>query len=103
MLGSGRFDEMKKIVQTSLLSTVVLSFLLAVILFRFSSYIAVLLGADDTVPGQIRDTAAYLRGYALGIPAIIFVGTLMSMLQLEGKKKLTVFWIKSWEADYEKV
>lgn len=91
MLGSGRFTEIKKLVQTALLSAVILSFLLAVILFCFSSHIAVLLGADDSVPGQIQETAAYLRGYAPGIPAIILVGTLMPLLQLEGKKKLTVF------------
>ena len=91
MLGSGKFTEIKKLVQTALLSAVVLSLLLAVILFCFSSHIAVLIGADDSVPGQIRDTAAYLRGYAPGIPAIILVGILMSLLQLEGKKKLAVF------------
>lgn len=91
MLGSGRFTEIKKLVQTALLSAVIVSFLLAVILFCFSSHIAVLLGADDSVPGQIQETAAYLRGYAPGIPAIILVGTLMPLLQLEGKKKLTVF------------
>ena len=90
MLGSGRFAEMKKLVQTALLSEVVFSFLLAAILFCFSSPIAVLLGADASVPGQIQDTAAFLRGYAPGIPAIILVGTLMSMLQLEGKRKLVV-------------
>lgn len=91
MLGSGRFTEIKKLVQTALLSAVIVSLLLAVILFCFSSHIAVLLGADDSVPGQIQETAAYLRGYAPGIPAIILVGTLMPLLQLEGKKKLTVF------------
>ena len=91
MLGSGKFTEIKKLVQTALLSAVVLSLLLAVILFCFSSHVAVLIGADDSVPGQIRDTAAYLRGYAPGIPAIILVGILMSLLQLEGKKKLAVF------------
>ena len=91
MLGSGRFAEIKKLVQTALLSAVILSFLLSVILCCFSSHIAVLLGADESVPGQIQETAAYLRGYAPGIPAIILVGTLMPLLQLEGKKKLTVF------------
>lgn len=90
MLGSGKFAEMKELVQTALLSAVALSFLLAAILFCFSSQIAVVLGANDSVPGQIQDTAAYLRGYAPGIPAIILVGTLMSLLQLEGKKKLVV-------------
>lgn len=91
MLGSGRFTEMKKLVQTALLSEVVVSILLAVILFCFSSHFAVLLGADESVPGQILDTAACLRGYAPGIPAIILVSTLMSLLQLEGKKKQAVF------------
>ena len=90
MLGSGKFADMKRFVQTALLSAVVLSVLLAVILFCFSSSIAVLLGANDSVPGQIQDTASYLRGYAPGIPAIILVGILMSLLQLEGKKKLVV-------------
>lgn len=88
MLGSGRFKETKKLVQTALLSATVFSLLLAVVLFGFSSKIAVLLGASDAVTGQIQDTAAYLRGYAPGIPAIILVGILMSLLQLEGKKKL---------------
>ena len=91
MLGSGRFSEIKILTRTALLSEVVLSAILAVILFCFSSQIAVFLGADDSVPGQIRDAAAYIRGYAPGIPAIILVGTLMSLLQLEGKKKLVIF------------
>ena len=90
MLGSGRFGETKKLVQTSLLSATVFSFLLAAVLFVFASQIAVLRGANDAVPGQIEDTAAYLRGYAPGIPAIILVGVLMSLLQLEGRKKLAV-------------
>lgn len=90
MLGSGRFAEMKKLVQTAMLSEVVFSFLFAGVLFGFSSPIAALLGADASVPGQIQDTAAYLRGYAPGVPAIVLAGTLMSMLQLEGKKKLVV-------------
>ena len=90
MLGSGKFAEVKKLVQTALVSIVVLSFLLAAILFCLSSPIAVLLGASGSVPGQIQDTADYLRAYAPGIPAIILIGTLMSLLQLEGKKKLVV-------------
>lgn len=90
MLGSGRFTETKKLVQTALLSATVFSFLLAAILFGASFRIAVLLGASDAVTGQIQDTAAYLRGYAPGIPAIILAGILMSLLQLEGKKKLVV-------------
>ncbi len=90
MLGGGRFADTKKLVQTALLCEVVFSFLLAMILFCFSAPIAVLLGADDSVSGQIQETAAYLRGYAPGIPAIILLGTLMSLLQLEGKKKLVV-------------
>ena len=90
MLGGGRFAEIKKLVQTALLSEFVLSLFLALILFFFSSPIAILLGADTSVPGQIADTAAYLRGYAPGIPAIVLLATLLSLLQLEGKKNLVV-------------
>ncbi len=90
MLGDGRFPEIKKLVQTGLVSVVILSFFLAAILYFCSAPIAVLLGADESVPGQIKDTASYLRGFAPGIPAIILVGTLVSLLQLEGKKKMVV-------------
>ena len=104
LLGSGRFTETKKLVQTALVSEVVLSFLLALIMFGFSSIIAMLLGADPSVPGQIRDTAAYLRGYAPGIPAVVLVGTLLSLLQLEGRKRLVVFlsvciFVINWAGD----
>ena len=104
MLGSGRFNEMKKLVQTALLSEAVLSCLMALALFCFSSNIAVLLGADASVPGQIADTAAYLRGYAPGIPAMILLGTLMSFMQLEGKKHLVILlsvcvFVINWAGD----
>ncbi len=90
MLGSGRFSETKKLVQTALLSGSVFSVLFAVVLFGFSSQIAVLLGANPGISGQIQETASYLRGYALGIPAIFLVSIMISLLQLEGKKKFVV-------------
>ena len=88
MLGSGRFDETRSLIRTAFLSATVFSSVFASILFFFSSQIAVILGASDAFAGQIQDTASYLRGYAPGIPAIFLVTMMMSLLQLEGKKKL---------------
>lgn len=89
-IGKGRSEEANAIVRTSFVSMIIFSFALTAVFMIFSRQVAVLLGAADTVPGQIEETSGYLRAYAAGIPAVFLINTMMSLFQLEGKKKIVV-------------
>lgn len=56
----------------------------------FSTQIATLLGASSEINGQIQGTSSYIRGYVIGVPFIFLTGVMMSLLQIEGKKKLII-------------
>ena len=89
-IGKGRSEEAQVVVNTSFFSAIVFSLAFAAVLFAFSGPIAVLLGASNVVEGQINDASRYLCAYAIGIPAVFLVNTMLSLLQLEGKKKIVV-------------
>ncbi|MBP5706194.1 MAG: ATP-binding protein [Spirochaetales bacterium] len=90
LMGSGKFEESTKLTQTSFLSSFVLSVVIAVTFIVFSSGIAVILGAGKEVPGQLNDTASYIRGYSFGIPALFLNAVMAVLLQIEGKKHLVI-------------
>ena len=90
IIGKGRSDEAQALVRTSFISIIIFSFALAAVFMIFSRPIAVFLGAADSVPGQIEATSGYLRAYAIGIPAVFLINAMMSLFQLEGKKKIVV-------------
>ncbi len=90
MLGSGRFEASEALTRTAFVSAAVFSLAAAGALLAFPERIAALLGASAENPRQAEETAAYLRGYAPGIPAVFLTGIMMSLLQLEGRKKLVV-------------
>ena len=90
MIGKGKVKEADAYFRTSLRASVIFACLFAFVFFVFSEQIVVLLGASSSVEGQIADSAGYLRAYALGIPAVFLMNIMLSMLQLEGQKKLVV-------------
>lgn len=90
LIGRGKAESAKRMASTAfgavLFFTVIFTFVLAV----FSSQIAMLIGASPDVENQIRDTAKYIKCYAFGIPAAVFLDVLMCLMQLEGKRIIVV-------------
>ncbi len=89
LLGKGCFDEIRSLLSTSFLSSSVFSCLLTLALLVFPAQAALLLGAD-AASGQLQQTISYLQGYAPGIPAVFLTNIMLSLLHLEGQKKLAV-------------
>ncbi|WP_081675970.1 MATE family efflux transporter [Butyrivibrio sp. AC2005] len=90
MIGKGKVSEAEEYFHTSLRAATLFACVFAAIVFIFSRQIVVFLGASASVEGQISDSSDYLRAYAVGIPAIFLMNIMLSMLQLEGQKKLVV-------------
>ena len=90
MLGWGDTRRVKPLTQTAFFSAVIFSIVLSVVLMVFSTQIATLLGASSEINGQIQGTSSYIRGYVIGVPFIFLTGVMMSLLQIEGKKKLII-------------
>lgn len=90
MLGRGDSNKVKPLTQTAFLSSIVFSIVLSIVLMIFSTQTAALLGTSSDISGQLQNTSLYIRGYAIGIPFIFLTGVMMSLLQIEGKKKLIV-------------
>ncbi|MBQ9391278.1 MAG: ATP-binding protein [Lachnospiraceae bacterium] len=90
MLGWGDTRRVKSLTQTAFFSAIIFSIVFSVVLMVFSTQIATLLGASSEINGQIQGTSSYIRGYVIGVPFIFLTGVMMSLLQIEGKKKLII-------------
>ncbi len=89
-LGKGDSEDVKALIKTSFLSSIVFSIIFTIILLVFAEQVSVLLGASSDISGQVYNTAMYIRGYAIGVPAIFLMNIMMSLLQIEGKKNLVI-------------
>lgn len=90
MLGRGETKKVKSLTRTAFLSSFVISIVISIVLIVFSTQTSVLLGASSDISGQIQGTSSYIQGYSIGIPFVFLMGVMMSLLQIEGKKKLIV-------------
>ena len=90
MLGRGKPELTRMLVRTSLSAAAGFSVILGVFIFAFSSNVAIMVGANSAAVGQISATSDCLRGYAIGIPAVFLMNIMLSLLQLEGKKRMVI-------------
>ena len=82
-LGKGELNEMRKAFKVCFWTAVVVSAAIGICIFAFANTIATALKAE----GGIQDMAVdYLRGYAIGIPAIFIVTISMPVMQIIGKR-----------------
>lgn len=88
LLGEGKTKEARNFAKTAFVSATCFSVFLAALIIIFPEQLAVILGAAGNA--QIRSTGSYLSAYAAGIPSIFLVSIMMSLLQLEGKKRMVV-------------
>ncbi len=90
LIGRGKAESAKRMACTALGAVLFLTVIFTFVLAVFSRQIAMLIGASKDVENQIRDTAEYIRCYAFGIPAAVFLDVLMCLMQLEGKRIIVV-------------
>ena len=84
-IGHGDAKDSRRIFSTGVLCSVLLSLALTILFLAVPESLAVLLGADGSAGGYLAGTAAYLRGYAWGIPAYVLLLAMIPFVQLEGK------------------
>ena len=90
LLGRGKLEEAQEVSGTAFLAAGVFSVLYFLIMLIFAGEIAVALGANGEIPGQVSDMTSYLQGYAFGIPAIFLMGMMSCLMILEGKRKMSL-------------
>ena len=91
LMGRGKISESDKALGTAACMGLAVPVLFMMLMILFSKQLSVLLGASADIAGQIQDMSGYLTAYALGIPAIFLLDTLMCLLQLEGKRNAVVY------------
>ena len=89
-IGKGHMDKTREVTGTAYTAALVFSVILAALLLLFPTQIAVALGASYDIAEQVQETASFLQGYALGVPAVFLMQVMIPLLQIEGKKSLAV-------------
>ena len=90
LLGRGKLKEAREVSGTAFMAAGAFSVLCFLVMLVFSNEIAAMLGASNDIPGQVSDTASYLRGYAFGIPAVFLSGIMSCLMILEGRRKMSL-------------
>ena len=84
-LGRGETEEMKRAFRICFCVILLVSCVIGIGIFAFADPLATALKGE----GELHDmTAAYLRGYSLGIPPIFIVTLAMPVMQMIGKRPL---------------
>lgn len=89
LVGKGRIDEANDYICRTMTLTLLFSAVMITVVLIFASPIATFLGAnpaDAVVHSLARD---YLRGFALGVPAIICTALMSPIMQLDNDRKRT--------------
>ena len=84
-LGRGQRDQFRLIFTTSMLFVLAVGGILTVLGMRYSSAIALVLGAKDSLLEPATD---YLRGYFLGTVPTILLSAMMCFVRIDGSPKL---------------
>lgn len=84
-IGKGDRKQSDRIFSTSIFTSLFLAAALMVMFLAIPELSAKLLGADGSAEVYLAGAAAYLRGYAWGIPAYVLLLVLIPFVQLEGK------------------
>ncbi len=82
-IGEGDKEKTNRIFNGALLMSLVVSIALLLVVFLGAEPIAVALGADGVL---VEESAAYLRGFALASPALVWGIILLPIMQLDGDK-----------------
>lgn len=84
-IGKGDRKQSDRIFSTSIFTSLFLAAVLMAMFLAIPELSAKLLGADGSAEVYLAGAAAYLRGYAWGIPAYVLLLVLIPFVQLEGK------------------
>ncbi len=86
--GARRYSDMKLGINTSLLSFLVLSILLAVFGYGLSEWIMIALNTPENI---LSDATLYLRIYFLGLPFLFMYNILSSVFNSLGKSRIPLY------------
>ena len=87
-IGEGRKKELNSVFSLTCLVAGVFSILITLFLLLMSKQISVSLTGANAGAALLRDVQSYLRGVAVGTPALIFVAILAPIVQMDGSKML---------------
>lgn len=84
LIGAGDKNAANKAFSLSLVITLALSCLMALICIVFSNPISIMLGARDSLAHLVKPTADYLIGYCIGLPFYAIHIVLLPYLKMDG-------------------
>lgn len=85
-IGEGKRKELNSVFSLTCVVTALASGVVTLVLHLFSRQISAALGGANSGPELLRDVEKYLRGVAVGTPALMFVAILTPIVHLDGSK-----------------
>lgn len=85
-IGEGKRKELNSVFSLTCVVTALTSGVVTLVLLLFSRQISAALGGANSGPELLRDVEKYLRGVAVGTPALMFVAILTPIVHLDGSK-----------------
>lgn len=85
-IGEGKRKELNSVFSLTCIVTALASAVATLVLLLFSRQVSAALGGANSGPELLRDVQKYLRGVAIGTPALMFVAILAPIVHLDGSK-----------------
>lgn len=83
-IGAKRYDHLKKVVDTSLISSLICGVILSVFGFFMAEPLLTLMGTPENV---LREAVPYMKAYFVGVPACMLYNFLAAILRSSGDSK----------------